>query len=101
MGSLLDKFGVCEMCKKPISGSELCMECNKKKKKAQEHALATDATSTEISEMFGISERLIEKWIRKGEFWCKAPCRSCGKEVKGGNICDECRLRFFTELKRD
>lgn len=100
MGNKLDRFCLCELCKKPISDSELCYECNMRKKRAQEFAIKEEATLEEVSEKFEIPDKVINRWIKKGEFWCFAPCRSCGKMIKGGNICAECRIRFASELKR-
>ncbi len=100
MSSLLTRFNLCEICKKPISDNSLCFDCNKLRKKAQEYAIEADATTKEVSEKFGISEKLLIKWVKEGDFWCKAPCRCCGKMVKGAIICDDCRFKFATELKR-
>lgn len=99
MGSMLDRFTLCELCKKPISDNTLCYECNLTKKKAQEFAVQTDATTRDVSAEFNIPQKLLEKWVKDGEFWCKAPCRSCGDMIKGGNLCVNCRFKFASELK--
>lgn len=96
----LDRFNICEICKKPISDNTLCFDCLKLKKRAQEFAVNMDATTEEVSKEFGINKKLLDTWVNKGSFWCQAPCRSCGKMVKGGNVCIDCRHRFRTELER-
>jgi len=98
MATKLETFNLCEICGKPISDNTLCFECLKIKKKAQEYAIANNSTTEDISEQFGIDKNLLNKWVNRGDFWCIAPCRSCGQLVKGGNICAECRYRFKVEL---
>ena len=48
MSSLLARFNLCEICKKPISDNSLCFDCNKLRKKAQEYAIEEDATTREV-----------------------------------------------------
>ena len=99
MGIKLENFNLCEVCRKPITDNTLCFDCLKIKKRAQEFAVENDSTTEEISKQFGIDKKLLEKWVNKGDFWCKSPCRSCKKLVKGGNICPDCRYKFKMELE--
>lgn len=61
------------------------------------------ATVPQVTEATGVEADLIYNWVREGRLLTKMfpnlgyPCKSCGKIIHEGVLCEDCR----TKLERD
>lgn len=77
--------------------------------KTQDHR---QATVSQVHEATGVEEELIYTWVKKGRLMTSDfinlgyPCRSCGKIIHTGDLCDSCKKKLsrdfeaFTERER-
>lgn len=93
-----------------IGGDRLCPACMKKldetyakvKEYIYDHP---GATINEVSEENEVSVNQIKKWVReeKLSFSDDSPvglaCESCGKLIKTGRFCKECKAKVANELE--
>lgn len=89
---------VCANCVREIEKEyELCVEFLRENR---------GATINEVSEATGVSVRQITRFIREGRIsFVDAPnlvypCESCGKNIRQGNLCDDCRQRFMKQARK-
>ncbi|PLT35712.1 TIGR03826 family flagellar region protein [Bacillus sp. V5-8f] len=63
------------------------------------------ATISQVVEATGVEEDLIIKFVKSGRIRTAqfpnlgVPCEKCGKIVREGRICDECRISLQSELR--
>lgn len=92
-----------------IGGAPLCPHCMKQleEKYAQVKEYIYDnpgATINEVSEENDVSVNQIKKWVREERlsFSDDSPvgiaCESCGKTIKTGRFCKECKIKVATEI---
>lgn len=92
-----------------IGGTPLCPHCMKQleEKYAQVKEYIYDnpgATINEVSEENDVSVNQIKKWVREERlsFSDDSPvgiaCESCGKTIKTGRFCKECKIKVATEI---
>lgn len=92
-----------------IGGTPLCPACMKKldEKYAKVKEYIYDnpgASINEVSEVNEVSVNQIKKWVReeKLSFTEDSPvglaCEGCGKMIKTGRFCKECKNRMANEL---
>lgn len=92
-----------------IGGTPLCPHCMKQleEKYAQVKEYIYDnpgATINEVSEANDVSVNQIKKWVREERlsFSDDSPvgiaCESCGKTIKTGRFCKECKIKVATEI---
>ena len=92
-----------------IGGAPLCPHCMKQleEKYAQVKEYIYDnpgATINEVSEANDVSVNQIKKWVREERlsFSDDSPvgiaCESCGKTIKTGRFCKECKIKVATEI---
>lgn len=92
-----------------IGGAPLCPYCMKQleEKYAQVKEYIYDnpgATINEVSEENDVSVNQIKKWVREERlsFSDDSPvgiaCESCGKTIKTGRFCKECKIKVATEI---
>lgn len=95
-------FSVCEMCRKPIAGGDLCPSCMLKKQEIQRYADDhTEAGLVELSEEFGIARKLLQKWVKKGHIRCKTKCRLCGSFIRSGELCTDCKTGIVNGFRQE
>jgi len=89
---------ICQNCFADIEKEyELCLEYLKKHK---------GATITVLSEETGVSIRQITKFIKEGRISLynapnlSYPCEVCGVLIREGNMCENCRGRLNTEVRK-
>lgn len=89
---------VCANCVREIEKEyELCVEFLRENR---------GATINEVSEATGVSVRQITRFIREGRIsFVDAPnlvypCESCGKNIRQGNLCDDCRKKFTKQAQQ-
>jgi NMD protein affecting ribosome stability and mRNA decay len=102
-------ISVCEYCGKPFNtfGASLCPDCSKlieesyvkARKYIYQNSQASDFTS--IVSATEIPEKALSYLINKGRIIVAnrggARCRACGKETKGGALCDSCSAKIMAE----
>lgn len=94
-------FSVCEMCRRPLPGDDLCPSCILKKQEIQRYADAhTEAGLVELSEEFGVSQKLLQKWVKKGYLKCVTKCRLCGSFIRSGELCINCKSSMANGFKQ-
>ncbi len=98
----------CERCGKVFdtekTGETLCKECvieeQKELKKINDYLRKNPmANIMEASENTGVSRGKILRLIKGGSLKMRKPmeehkCRICGKKIKAGTLCDECRAKI-------
>lgn len=103
----------CRGCKRLfnyLSGPQLCPACvkNLEKKFAQVKEYLDEnpkATMQEISEDNEVSRRQIEQWVREERLYFSEDspygieCEKCGKMIKSGRYCNECREKTVNTLQ--
>lgn len=93
-----------------IGGDRLCPTCMKKLEevyaKVKEYIYDNPgATINEVSEVNEVSVNQIKKWVREERltFSEDSPvglaCESCGKIIKTGRFCKECKLKVANEIE--
>ncbi len=98
----------CKKCKKifaPTMNSKVCPACIQKEE--EQYKIVKDylwdhpgATILQIHEATGISEKLIQKFVREGRFLqingvdLMVECERCGKKISSGRFCTECRNKL-------
>lgn len=94
-------FSVCEMCRKPLRGGDLCPSCTLKKQEIQRYADAhMGAEVVELSEEFGVNQKLLQRWVKKGYLNCMTKCRLCGGIIQSGELCINCRSNLLNGTKQ-
>ena len=94
-----------------IGGAPLCPACFKKldEKYAEVKEYIYDhpgASINEVSEENDVSVNQIKKWVREEKltFTDDSPvgieCEGCGKTIKTGRFCKECKIKVATEIGR-
>ncbi len=89
---------VCHACFDEIEG-----EYNKCTEYLRENKGATIA---ELSDATGVTIRQITRFIKEGRISLynapnlSYPCESCGTLIREGNLCDTCRARIASGVKR-
>ncbi|MFC4811621.1 flagellar protein [Paenibacillus sp. GCM10023250] len=99
-GKLFAKFiqDVCQTCVKEID--EEYARCADYLRKNRE------VNIQELSEAVSVSVKQITKFIREGRISLQdAPnlafdCEMCGKPIRAGKVCEECRMRLEAEFGR-
>jgi len=64
-----------------------------------------NSTVIEVSENIGVEVEIIMDFLREGKLELKEAtvlleCKSCGKAIKTGMMCNECLKHFETEMKK-
>lgn len=65
------------------------------------------ATVPQVHEATGVETELIYQWVREGRLVTTLfpnlgyPCKSCGKTITEGAICDDCRRKLEHDLERE
>lgn len=102
-------LSVCEYCGQPFNtfGASLCAECSKliedsyikARKYIYQNSQASDFAS--IINATEIPEKALSYLINKGRIIVASRsgtrCRACGKETKGGALCDSCASKIMAE----
>ncbi|MCL1632656.1 hypothetical protein M3N64_12075 [Sporolactobacillus sp. CPB3-1] len=63
------------------------------------------ATVPQVHEATGVKTELIYQWIREGRLETTVfpnlgyPCRSCGKLIQTGTLCDDCRGKLERDIE--
>ena len=91
-----------------ISGRQMCPACRSKlEEKFQEVKKYVEenksATLSQVAEEMDVPIRQIKEWIREErliltEAWGEICCDSCGKAIKTGKFCDECKRTIANKL---
>lgn len=103
---------VCRNCKKMFqytTGPVLCPKCKQIEEelflKVKEFLRENPgATLYEVTQVTGVSARLIEKYLRQGRLQVAigSPmalnCERCGKKIVTGKYCNECKKEISDEL---
>ncbi|SET62903.1 flagellar protein [[Clostridium] polysaccharolyticum] len=93
-----------------IGSVPLCPACMKKldEKYAKVKEYIYDnpgATINEVSEANEVSVNQIKKWVREEKLSFTEdspvgiPCEGCGKQIKTGRFCKECKIRVANEIE--
>lgn len=106
----------CRSCGKLFvrTSSPYCPECLKEQDRKfdvvysyireQEHRMAT---VPQVHEATGVETELIYQWVREGRLVTTLfpnlgyPCRSCGKMITEGSLCDDCRMKLEKDIEQD
>lgn len=94
-----------------LSGPQLCQVCARKleDKFAQVKEFIEEnpgASITLVAEENDVSTRQIEQWVREERlFFAEGSaygidCERCGKTIKTGRFCDECKVKMTQSFQR-
>lgn len=102
----------CKMCGRLfnyISGTRLCPQCREQlevkfqevKQYIYEHK---NVSITEVSEEMEVPVTQIKKWVREerlvlSEAMGEIECENCGKAIRTGKYCDECKRKMTSMLE--
>ncbi|MDN3956542.1 TIGR03826 family flagellar region protein [Sporolactobacillus laevolacticus] len=94
--------------------SPYCPDCLKKQNEMYETVYRyirkqenRQSTVTEVHEATGVEINLIYQWIREGRLQTAVfpnlgyPCKSCGKMIQTGTLCDNCRHQLEHDIARE
>lgn len=91
-----------------ISGRQMCPLCRDQlEKKFQEVKMYVEenpgATLSTVSQEMEVSVKQLKDWIREErliltEAWGEICCDVCGKAIKTGKFCEECKRKMVTNL---
>lgn len=104
---------ICEYCGKPFNNPcvKLCSECSKiidesyvkARRFIYQNPKASDFIM--IVQETGVPEKALSYLINKGRIEISnkpgsgLKCRACGKEIKGGGLCEQCLNKLLSEKK--
>jgi len=102
----------CKNCNRfyKFQSSKYCPECvvelDKVFLKVREYIYENpNSTVLEVSENKGVDQEIIMEFLRDGKLELKEAsmlleCKSCGKPIKTGTLCNSCLMNFETEMKK-
>ena len=95
------------------NGEKLCKRCSEKKvdddfKKVRDYLYDhPGADISDVSEHTGVEEKIILKLLRQDRIEVVdeensiLKCKSCGKPIKSGRLCEECKKIEFAKSLKD
>lgn len=111
MGESMEVYN-CRICGRLfnyISGAKLCPQCREqleiKFHEVKQYIYENkNASITEVSEAMEVPVSQIKKWVREErlaltEAMGEIECENCGKAIKTGKYCDECKKKITGMLE--
>jgi flagellar operon protein (TIGR03826 family) len=96
------------------TSSPYCPECLKEQDRKFDQVYAyirqqsnRTATVPQVHQATGVATELIYQWVREGRLVTTLfpnlgyPCKSCGKLISEGTLCEDCRRGFECDLERE